>query len=1154
MAKKRWIGLAVACAVGAAATLAVAPAANAAVPAPVLQYSFDALGSVGAAAPAGTSVADAAGTHPGSVVGAGATVAAGPAGDADRALLLPGGASSSGAAHVQIPPGLLATAGDVTVSAWVKWAGGQTCAWPIALGSGATNYLFFTPSCGGNLMGAVRQGGETRAAGSGPLGARWNHIAVSLRSGQSVSTFVNGVQVASSATTATGAAAFGTATLSGYLARSFFGADPYFAGAIDDVRVYTSAFTGAEVAEIGHGTYDAIVQADAAAGVNLGDTSAIVASLTLPTAGAAGSKISWTSSAPTIVSGTGAVTRPAVGSGDAHVVLTPMYAFGDTSVAGAGIEVTVSAMSEAEAFALFEAQYVIEPVVASGTRLPDLGGIDVGYASNRPEVAVSGDGVLTSSAPSRVTAEITVSLAASGSTVSKTFEVTVLPAAEAHRVLGYQRAALTSLVYDTELAYSLHLALAEPAAGFTALHDNTGVAFAEGLRTADHLHSTTTFRSPWVFHRPDGGFGIVGVLADRAGEPLDSHAGRLVYFESDDLRQFTQVGYVTVDTAAARTPRVVWDSAADRYVISWTTAAGAWRSAFATSLSAVAAGEASVTAPVAGGPLAAEPVVTTDIAGAVPGNVITVDAATADALEVRFGRIANTSIDLDDELTTTAGTPLDLDDVRATLGYNDGSAVDYPVVWNDAERDAVDYDTPGTYTVTGQLRDQRNIFPLAAQRADPTVIRWNGEYVMVSTWDPNNVASVGLPLRVSDTIAGLASAPEVRIITNTQTATDGTRMMGCFWAPDILEVNGQLQIFVAPCYGTASWSTVASTVIKLRAGGDPANPADWGQPQKVLKADGTPLRLDAAHPGISLDMTYFQDPETAVEYVVWSERYINSPHAGGTGSGNGDAELWIAEYDPGAVRLVTDPVLLNRATASWEQNNTDVVEGPFFTVHDDTIWMTYSGSNVDATYAVGLMQAPVGADLLDLASWTEWNAPVVKSDPSRGEYGPGHSGFFEDEFGDLFFVYHAKSSTGGTRDAGIRKVFWASDGQPILDMTDDERIKPEYRTVSITVAVEPAPVSLEVTVSAALRCVAGKAVVTATVVNRSDVAVDVVVAGPYGSRTIAAVAPGATSSAAFTTRAISIGAGSLTATAGATTGGVPLAATATAGYPAFTCG
>lgn len=62
----------------------------------------------------------------------------------------------------------------------------------------------------------------------------------------------------------------------------------------------------------------AAVKAD----LDLGDTSAVVADLDLPTVGTNGVAISWASSDPTAVSSTGEVTRPENGAGDATVTLT----------------------------------------------------------------------------------------------------------------------------------------------------------------------------------------------------------------------------------------------------------------------------------------------------------------------------------------------------------------------------------------------------------------------------------------------------------------------------------------------------------------------------------------------------------------------------------------------------------------------------------------------------------------------------------------------------------------------------------------------------------------------------------------------------------------------------------------------------------------
>src|SRR5690606_20964849 len=67
MRKNRLLGLTVAAALVAGGSLLAAPAAYADVPAPVLHYTFDALGPDGAAVPAGSMVPDAAGTHPGTV-------------------------------------------------------------------------------------------------------------------------------------------------------------------------------------------------------------------------------------------------------------------------------------------------------------------------------------------------------------------------------------------------------------------------------------------------------------------------------------------------------------------------------------------------------------------------------------------------------------------------------------------------------------------------------------------------------------------------------------------------------------------------------------------------------------------------------------------------------------------------------------------------------------------------------------------------------------------------------------------------------------------------------------------------------------------------------------------------------------------------------
>jgi GH43 family beta-xylosidase len=109
---------------------------------------------------------------------------------------------------------------------------------------------------------------------------------------------------------------------------------------------------------------------------------------------------------------------------------------------------------------------------------------------------------------------------------------------------------------------------------------------------------------------------------------------------------------------------------------------------------------------------------------------------------------------------------------------------------------------------------------------------------------------------------------------------------------------------------------------------------------------------------------------------------------------------------------------------------------------------------VGPTYVTGLVTAPVGADLTAPGAWTKLNYPVLKTDVAIGEWGPGHNIFTHDEDGNLLLVYHAKSGPRTPdRHTGLRRVHWAADGMPILDMALDEEVAPALRRVAVTVRV-----------------------------------------------------------------------------------------------------
>ncbi|HMR49802.1 MAG TPA: Ig-like domain-containing protein [Arachnia sp.] len=71
----------------------------------------------------------------------------------------------------------------------------------------------------------------------------------------------------------------------------------------------------------------------------------------------------------------------------------------------------------------------------------------------------------------------------------------------------------------------------------------------------------------------------------------------------------------------------------------------------------------------------------------------------------------------------------------------------------------------------------------------------------------------------------------------------------------------------------------------------------------------------------------------------------------------------------------------------------------------------------------------------------------------------------------------------------------------------------------------------EISVAATTRCVAGKVVLAATATNDHDEPLDILVETPYGSKTLAGLAPGKSASAAFSSRLTTVPAGSVEASA-----------------------
>ncbi|MBP1240799.1 hypothetical protein ABID92_001384 [Frigoribacterium sp. PvP120] len=588
---------------GALAPIGVAGAAES-VPAPVLQYSFDAIGSTLAN---GAVIADAAvGNHPGTLVNSGATSVAGASGaSGDRALSLPGGSSTSAAPHVRIAPGLIpAGAQDVTMSAWLRWSGAPDCTWPFTLGSSVDSHVLATTKCGPAGFGAVKNGSEVRGAGNTAVAAdRWVHMAVVVKGGQSVSTYFDGALVGQGNTSSTAASAIGTSTFSGFLGKSFYGADAYWAGAIDDMQVWTSALTAGQVQQSAASVHAVLANQDAT--VSLGDTSAVTSDLTLPTSGAAGSVVTWASSAPGTVSPTGAVTRPASGNPDATVTLTPTAVHGGISAVGRPITVTVPAYAAGETAESELARAVADAIsadpalagpvrgsldlpstgadVAATASRPGSSGAAVSWTSSNEAVITSGD---KGTAPDLV-AKGSLTRPSADTTVTLTATVTVPGASPVVRTLTRTVPAAAPVAASDLDAYLFAYFTGDSVEGekirFATSDGNDSLQW-KNLNDAQPILTSTLgtkgLRDPFVFRSKEGDrFFLMAtdlsVGTTGFGGSTNRGSRHLEIWESTDLVNWGQQRHVEVNLPNAGmtwAPEATYDPTIDAYVVYWTSA------------------------------------------------------------------------------------------------------------------------------------------------------------------------------------------------------------------------------------------------------------------------------------------------------------------------------------------------------------------------------------------------------------------------------------------------------------------------------------------------------------------------------------------------------------------------------------------------------
>ncbi|OOB92049.1 family 43 glycosylhydrolase [Rathayibacter sp. VKM Ac-2630] len=112
---------------------------------------------------------------------------------------------------------------------------------------------------------------------------------------------------------------------------------------------------------------------------------------------------------------------------------------------------------------------------------------------------------------------------------------------------------------------------------------------------------------------------------------------------------------------------------------------------------------------------------------------------------------------------------------------------------------------------------------------------------------------------------------------------------------------------------------------------------------------------------------------------------------------------------------------------------------------------------------------------------------------------------------------------------------------------------PATATTQTSTVTDAAP-TLNMTATASTRCISGKVTLTVTSRNDSTVPLTMTHTSSSGTKSYTAVAPGKSATTAWSTRATSIPAGTVTVTASGTVGGSPASTVATPSYAAKSCG
>lgn len=288
--------------------------------------------------------------------------------------------------------------------------------------------------------------------------------------------------------------------------------------------------------------------------------------------------------------------------------------------------------------------------------------------------------------------------------------------------------------------------------------------------------------------------------------------------------------------------------------------------------------------------------------------------------------------------------------------------------------------------------------PLLPSGPDPWVVYHDGFYYYTNTLGDR------LALWRTADITRLRTA-ETRVIWRPPAAGPDSASI---WAPELHRIHGRWYLYFAASDRAHDDDAHRHTFVLENAAQDPL------QGRWIERG-----MLRTAYSGI--DPTEFSDGGHL--YFVYSA-YVGA-----------HSDLIIAGMlNPWT--LSSRQVDIAHPTEPWEmQGGRQILEGPeFLRGQRGQRFIVYSASACwSDQYALGMLTAARGADLLDPRSWVKSPTPVFHA--ANGVYATGHNGFFRSPDGkEDWIIYHANSGPhegcGKDRSPRIQPFTWKADGTP----------------------------------------------------------------------------------------------------------------------------